>query len=239
MSTFDIIIPNYSATPELVAKAEACIHSIIQHSEKYDYRIIWIDNGSPMQEDSLKLIELLKQSNRHLVIRNRINQGFIRATNTGLQMSTAPYVVLMNNDTEATPQWLGMLRAPMEMGDKRIGLVGPRTTSDKCWQGRWKETRGVHILPQGHMLAFFCVMIKRTVIEQVGPLDESFGVGLGDDDWYCRQAQKAGWQLALMQELVIPHHHRSTFHTMWTPEEVKGMQKTALQHFHDKCQSAI
>jgi GT2 family glycosyltransferase len=110
----------------------------------------------------------------------------------------------------------------------RIGLTGPRTTTVKSWQGRAPAGRGHRVLRADQMLAFFCTMFRREVFDQVGLLDVAYGVGLGDDDEYCRRAQRAGWNIALVQDLIIPHHHRTTFHTVYTPEQVLGMQQVAL-----------
>ena len=61
------------------------------------------------------------------------------------------------------------------------------------------------------MLVFFCVMIKREVINKIGLLDEKFGVGLGDDDDYCHRAEAAGFRLAFVGNLEIYHKHKATF----------------------------
>jgi GT2 family glycosyltransferase len=68
----------------------------------------------------------------------------------------------------------------------------------------------------------------------VGLLDEQFGVGFGDDDDYCHRAQTAGFRLALVLDLVIPHHHRSTFRTLYSEAEIRAMQQTALKKFQAK-----
>lgn len=220
MKEYDIIIPSYNAE-HVIPLAVKCLESIARHSR--NYRVIWVQNGGVIPGPIATALDKLEDS---LVLENEQNLGFVKATNQGLKASTAPFVVLMNNDTEAAPGWLAALRAPLT---GRVGATGPVTTARGSWQGREAVIpRRVRIIPPGMMLAFFCVMLRKDVIEKVGLLDETFGVGLGDDDDYSRRIQAAGYQLALVCGLVIPHHHRSTFRALYSQDEIRGMQYRAL-----------
>ncbi len=220
---FDIIIPHYgSGRP--TALCLRCLQTIRRYSR--DYRLIFVDNGSP----ELWRLESEIRQHPHVLIRNTTNLGFVRAVNQGLCFSKADRVVILNNDTEAVPEWLPKLDAAL-VGE--LGLSGPRTTADS-WQGRWPAGRGVAVLPRTAMLAFFCVMIRRDVIHRVGYLDEQFGVGFGDDDDYCRRAHKLGYRLGLVTDLVIPHHHRTTFRTLYSDGQIRSMQRCALEKFRKK-----
>lgn len=225
MPTYDIIIPHLGVTSILTELCRRCLRSIARHSA--DYRVILVDNGSPAFGE----VEPDLRALPHLLVRNTVNMGFIHAVNYGIWLSSAPYIVLMNNDTEAAPGWLEKLRAPLDKG-ARIGLSGPRTTTPNSWQGRAPVAAGWRLLPKGHMLAFFCTMFRREVFDECGVLNEAYGAGLGDDDDFSRRAQRAGWGLALVQDLVIPHHHRTTFRTLYSESEIKGMQEAALARFH-------
>lgn len=225
---FDIIIPHYG-TGETTELAIRCLQSIRKYSEAH--RVILVDNASP--EFDLLLPELT-QHERYHVIRNTKNLGFVKATNQGIAISTADYVVLMNNDTEAVIGWLSRLYAPLQHG---CHASGPLTTTPNSWQGRWPKKPDPFFwreLETHRMLAFFCTMFRREVFDKCGLLDEDFGVGFGDDDHYCWKMHQAGFRLALCQGLVIPHHHRSTFKTLYTEEQIHAMQVDALDLFHKK-----
>ncbi len=224
MIQYDIIIPNF-AVGHLTQLCLKCLQTIRQYSE--DYRLIFVDNASP-EFDTLE--DELNQHPR-LLVQNSKNLGFVKAVNQGLLLSTAPYIVLLNNDTEAVDEWLPKLSSALV---QNVGLSGPRTTTPGSWQGRWQGTEGTVILPRTAMLAFFCVMLRREVVHKVGLLDEQFGVGFGDDDDYCNRAQSTGYQLALVQDLVIPHHHRSTFKTLYSTDTIRLMQHNALALYHHK-----
>jgi GT2 family glycosyltransferase len=234
MATFDIVIPHYGKTEALNAAVLTCLDSIRQHSECYDYRVILVDNGTKNPDAVVRALSLHRSS---LYLPNPSNLGFVKATNQGLAHCNAPYVVLLNNDTVVAPNWLEVLRRGLD-GVQDAGLCGPLTTTPDSWQGRWAATKSItapyFTLPPGRMLAFFCVMIRREVLERVGFLEESYGVGFGDDDDYCRRAEDQGFSLVLAQRLIIQHAHRTTFKELYSPEEIKRMQDRALLKFHSE-----
>jgi len=222
---FDIVIPSWNMSHVAIP----CLESIKKHSK--DYRVIFVDNGSEKEELS-KIVKVLNTM-PHLLIRNEENLGFIKATNLGLKASDAPYVVLMNNDTEAVSGWLEKLVEPLEK-ESKCGLSGPLTTTPNSWQGKYEKGHSGYVIREKGMLAFFCTMIRRDVIDNVGYLDEDFGVGFADDDDYCRRARLEGYILALVQDLVIPHHHRTTFKEIYGEEKIPEMQRNAISKFLGK-----
>lgn len=225
MNKFDIIIPSWNQSEYVVN----CLKSIRQYSN--DYQVIFVDNGSNQTE--LDIIFPILETIPHRYIKLEENKGFIKATNIGIVHSNAPYIVLMNNDTEAVPNWLEKLVQPLEENHK-VGLSGPLTTTPNSWQGKYDKDKTGYVIRKSGMLAFFCTMFKRQVFESVGFLDETFGVGFGDDDDYCKRCLDKGWDMALVQDLIIPHHHRTTFKTIYGEENIKVMQDEALKHYYEK-----
>src|SRR5207247_11398373 len=110
---YDIVIPNY-VTEQSRQVVLNCLTSIRLYSA--NYRLIFTDNASPCF-DSLQ-DELARHP--HLLISNSVNEGFVKAVNQGLRASAAPYVVLLNNDTEVVLGWLERLRSSL------TGSVGLR-----------------------------------------------------------------------------------------------------------------
>ena len=178
---YDIIIPSWNQSQYVIN----CLLSIKEHST--DYRVIFVDNNSLQTE--LDVILPVLETLPYLYIKMTNNEGFIKATNEGLRHSDSPYVILMNNDTEAVSGWLDKLVLPL-IENENIGLSGPLTTTPNSWQGKYrKDLTGYKILDKG-MLAFFCTMFKKEIFDIVGLLDEDFGVGFGDDDNYCDRCLK-------------------------------------------------
>lgn len=230
---YDIIIPHLNI-PEVEVLAFRCVRSIQNHSNPRDFRIIWIQNGGEIPTCVSKIL----QTGKHgvYVHMNSENEGFVKAVNQGLRISEAPYVVIMNNDTEAVPGWLEKLRMPLK---PPVMLSGPRTTTKESWQGKAPSGSGHVILSRGAMLAFFCVMLDRKVLDVVGLLDEDFGVGFGDDDNYCARVHAAGFRLVLVQDLVIPHMHRTTFRSLYDEYQIRIMQREALKLHFDKLKKSV
>ena len=214
---YDIVMANHVtfATKDVVLE---CLKSVRLCSA--NHRLILVDNGSP---DFRSIEPELEFHENLIVVKNRSNLGFVKATNQGLRLSTAPRVVLLNSDTVVVPGWLERMDAAMT---GTVGIVGPRSNPNGTASGElvW---RSAHTMPRPSMLIFFCAMIDRKVMEAVGLLDEDFGIGLGDDDNYCYRVQAAGFDLCFLGDLTIFHHHRTTFGQLYTPEQIKELTANA------------
>jgi hypothetical protein len=53
-------------------------------------------------------------------------------------------------------------------------------------------------------LGGFCLLLKRQVLEQIGPLEPT-GLGLFDTELLCQKARQAGFELAVCQDLFVHH----------------------------------
>ncbi len=230
----DVITPTLNQADMTLA----CLRSLSATvPARTSVRLIWIDNGSTTVDRYRVLAYLETERIQHLRFWLPENLGFVKGTNLGIAASTAPFLLLLNNDTELPPMpgedWLSRLLEVFEL-DPKIGLVGPRSTSDQQWQGRVPTGQGYRVLASNAMLAFFCCLIRRQVIEQVGYLSEEYRSGLGDDDDYCERAKRAGWKLALREDVTVVHHHRTTFKAVYGAEELQRYQQENLAHFRRK-----
>jgi GT2 family glycosyltransferase len=87
----DIVIPNFNGKAFL----PACLDSLQRQSHS-DFHVIVVDNGS-----SDGSVEFLQQRYPEVeVIVRAQNTGFSAAVNSGIQATTAPFIFLLNNDTE-------------------------------------------------------------------------------------------------------------------------------------------
>jgi len=50
-----------------------------------------------------------------------------------------------------------------------------------------------------------CLMIRRSVVERIGPLDEQYFLYAEELDW-CVRAGKAGWRVCALPEVRMVHH---------------------------------
>src|SRR5216684_3019159 len=59
--------------------------------------------------------------------------------------------------------------------------------------------------------SFFCVAIRRDVVEEIGLLDEVYGLGYYEDDDYCRRASQANYKLVIADDVFVHHDHSVSF----------------------------
>ncbi len=245
-ATVDIIVPTYGQ-PEFTAK---CFASIAQTAPPDSVRVVWVDNGTvrgpwTKDEDGNDVGSQMVWAEDHLTragvdverVLLRENLGFIKATNVGMALSTAPYVMLLNNDAELPEGWLPRLLAPFS--DAKVGIVGPRSSALTQWQSRVPLRAGWSVLADSRrQLSFFCCVIRRAVVEKIGYLSEEFGVGFADDDDYCVRARAAGFSLALTHDCIVLHHHRATFTAVYGDREWRRMLMQNAERFYKKHRTA-
>jgi hypothetical protein len=56
-----------------------------------------------------------------------------------------------------------------------------------------------------HRLVAFCMAMRREVVEKIGGLDESFGLGLFEDDDFCVRAWLGGFEAFIAKDVYIHH----------------------------------
>jgi ABC-type polysaccharide/polyol phosphate export permease len=78
------------------------------------------------------------------------------------------------------------------------------------WAASWRrEHRGESFaIP---MLALYCAALRREVWERVGPLDESFGTGMFEDDDYSKRLRRAGYELRCLRDAYVHHWQQASF----------------------------
>jgi GT2 family glycosyltransferase len=101
----DVIIPNYNGA----ALLPTCLDALRAQTRR-DLRITVVDDGS--RDQSLAL--LARHYPEVKVLAQPHNQGLAAAVNAGIAATNAPFVVLLNNDTEASPHWLDQLVGALE-----------------------------------------------------------------------------------------------------------------------------
>ena len=118
-----VIIPNWNGAHLL----RPCLASLLAQTYD-DFEVIVVDNAS--HDESLALIEREFPTVRTLALST--NGGYSGGCNAGIQHSQAEIVVMLNNDTEAEPDWLAHLIAGLDrhpeagMATSRIMLYDRR-----------------------------------------------------------------------------------------------------------------
>lgn len=200
MPKFSIIIPTCGVSNML----QNCLDSIKRNSK--DHEIIVVNNGeSTIWADGVIAVE------------NGKNLGFPIAVNQGIKKATGEVIVILNNDTIVTPGWLDHLADHLQYAD----MVGPVTNEisgpQKKFVDYFDSNDGLNRFSRAnydkyklqstpwHRLVFFCVAIKREVIDKIGLLDEQFSPGNFEDDDFCFRALDAGFRLVIAEDVFIFH----------------------------------
>lgn len=146
----DIIVPNYNGAHLLPTCLDA-----LRAQTRQDWTCTVVDDGST--DDSLALLALQYPEVRALALPR--NVGLTVALNAAIAATSAPYVVLLNNDTEADPQWLdrlvgalerwegyGFAASKLRLFDRRDALHsagdGYRGDGRPFNRGVWQQDRG-------------------------------------------------------------------------------------------------
>jgi len=206
----DIIIPVWN---ELRRTIE-CVESILANTD-YPYRIIFIDNAS--EKPTADYLEGVRKMVDAQIIRNKTNEGFVRAINQGLAFSKAKFVCIMNNDTVTTNGWLGEMVRVAGL-DKRIGVVNPSSNN----LGQRSERQAIDVYAaalaglKGQYVEMgscvgFCMLIKREVIEKISNFDEVYKNGNFEETDFCRRAEKAGYISVRAKAAYVYHYMKSSF----------------------------
>jgi GT2 family glycosyltransferase len=101
----DIIIPNYNGTHLL----PTCLGALKRQTRR-DFLVTIVDDGS--SDESLTMLK--RDYPEVQVIALARNGGLAKAVNAGIKATSRPFVVLLNNDTEADAHWIERLVGALE-----------------------------------------------------------------------------------------------------------------------------
>ena len=105
MKKITVVIPNFNG----IQYVERCLDSLKRQTFS-EFDVIFVDNGSV--DGSRELTEEKYPWVRVIALAE--NTGFCKAVNIGIEATQTPYVVLLNNDTEAEPDFLQELYRGIE-----------------------------------------------------------------------------------------------------------------------------
>lgn len=130
---------------------------------------------------------------------------YARNVNLGIQACSGD-VLLMNDDCRMVQE--GTLEALQGAFALRpdLGILSPRVEG----VANGVFCSGIPIQETKQYLSFVCVLIRRSVFEKIGLLDEKYtGYGSEDVD-FCRRAQVAGFTLAITSLATVSHSKGSS-----------------------------
>ncbi|MCD4832100.1 MAG: glycosyltransferase family 2 protein [Anaerohalosphaeraceae bacterium] len=243
--TVSIIVVNYNRR-DLLAQ---CLKSIENCSGQLDIEIIIIDNAST--DDSTSYTE--KHYPQVKLVKNKTNRGFSAANNQAIAIASGRYVLFLNSDTVIYDGSIEALLAVFKKHPRTGLCAPKLLNTDGSIQknvyhfptfkaifarytflkyfGLFKKARDFYRVrdftydklaeidrPMGAAM-----LTSKKILEEVGPMDESFFFYFEDVD-ICKRIKDAGYKIYFAPESLITHHGQASSASL-------GSNKTLIMFF--------
>lgn len=225
MKKIFVLILNFNGYKD-TKKCLVTLHNLFD--KMYQLNTVVIDNGSSKKELRL-LKDLLTKYPPIILLENGKNLGFAAGNNVGIRYALlhgADYVLLLNNDTVVTQEFLSILMNGN--GDITAPVISYKSSRGKWvydYGGKinWWTGRTTHVeynnaatcLPARQVqlrnndkeidyVSGCCMLVKREVFKRIGFFDEKFFFYFEDAD-FCVRAKQAGYHIFVHPEALITH----------------------------------
>lgn len=218
-----ILIPNKDHAADL----KKCMDSIEEKSTYRNFEFIIVENNSTEEETFAYYKEIEKRDNvRVLYYKEDFN--YSRINNFGAKEANGEYVLLLNNDTEmiepdSIKEMLdvcmrpdvGIVGAKLLYEDNTIQhagvIIGFGGVAGHAFIGQDRDDNGYfsRIISVQDLSAVTaaCLMVRRSVFDEVEGLNEEFKVAFNDID-FCLKVRKAGY-LVVYNPYAQFYHYES------------------------------
>lgn len=218
-----ILIPNKDHVTDL----KKCMDSIEKKSTYRNFEFIIVENNSTEEETFAYYKEIEKRDNvRVLYYKEDFN--YSRINNFGAKEANGEYVLLLNNDTEmiepdSIKEMLdvcmrpdvGIVGAKLIFEDNTIQhagvIIGFGGVAGHAFIGQDRDDNGYfsRIISVQDLSAVTaaCLMVRRSVFDEVEGLNEEFKVAFNDID-FCLKVRKAGY-LVVYNPYAQFYHYES------------------------------
>jgi GT2 family glycosyltransferase len=236
-----VIIVNWN-TRQLLSQ---CLRSAVENLHGLSIETFVIDNGSidgsvEMVRDDFPGVTLIK---------NQENLGFAKANNQAIRLSHGIYILLLNSDAFLTPNAIQTMLTVME-SDPSAGIAGARLVypdgraqvSHGPLPTYWSEVASLFSLDKYHkqiitssiyqetgMVSGACMLIRKSLLNQVGLLDESFFMFSEEVD-LCFRCHSASYKVLYINSATVIHTHAGS--TGQTVQRIVRLYSGKLHYFY-------
>ena len=249
-----IVIPNKDHETDL----RRCIESIQKKSTWRHFEIIVVENNS-REQSILDYYRELEAFPEVRVITYDGTFNYSKINNYGVSCAKGDYLLLLNNDTEIiTPDWMEQMLMYAQRED--VGAVGAKLYyGDHTIQhagvviglGAHRSAGHTHYkMPKEHLgymgrlcyaqdvtaVTAACLLVKRTVYEEVEGLDETFTISLNDVD-FCLKIRAKGY-LNIFTPFAELYHYESKTRGMEEGEKLRRYERECA-HFREKWKAEL
>ena len=203
---------------------DPCLKSLYEGGLKSSFDVVVVDNGS--KDGSQQM--LAEKYSEVKIIQNEGNVGLGKASNQGIEATNGRHVLLLNNDTLVSGHALDMLVEFLDAHPEAGAVGGKLLNSDGSFQSGYAPfstlleeflivTHIGEMLWAGYpshgdsneikstgWLSSACLLVRRSALDQVGLLDESYFI-YGDEADLQFRLNKAGWKVFYLPDSTIIH----------------------------------
>ncbi|HEV7528636.1 MAG TPA: glycosyltransferase [Solirubrobacteraceae bacterium] len=213
-----LVIPLYSGA----GLTRRALETIRDHTDGVAFEVILVDDTADL--DTKGLLGLVDGAR---ILHNEENEGYLRSVNRGAASARGEWLVLCNNDIEATPGWLESLLLGADSMD-RVGVVAPKFLAPDGLLSEaggilWNDGTGVNYgrgdepsRPQYEYTreidygSAAALMVRKELWQDVGGYDERFVPMYYEDADLCFEARQRGWRVLYEPDSVVVHAEGST-----------------------------
>ncbi|WP_342327860.1 glycosyltransferase family 2 protein [Pedobacter sp. FW305-3-2-15-E-R2A2] len=199
----------------------AFLKSVKDHAGEIPLEVILVDNGSRIDHGP----EFLSAFPGLIYLRSAENLGFAGGNNIGIERATGDFLLLLNNDTEITPNLIPVLSEELERNPE-IGLISPLLlyydqpdliqyagftemnylTCRNKGIGNMEHNVGQY--DEASRETAFChgaaMMCRRADLERVGLMEAHYFLYYEELDW-CEKFKRAGQKIWFSGRTKVYH----------------------------------
>jgi len=236
-----IIIPTFTNTTGLLV--------LLSQLSDYEGQVIVVDNKPSDEKNKgiLGLDSRLRGNDKVLYLPQTKNLGFAKGVNTGAKHATGEWLAILNDDI-VLPSSNTLLQLISYADKKKWDAVSPVLKKpdgkienygytvlpigkvelnvknyrlDSRLRGNDAKGRSGQALDSRYLdgITAACLLIKKSVFDEMKGFDESFFAYLEDVDLFLR-IKKAGYSFGICPDIAVIHNHMSTSSKMgWFKEK--------------------
>ena len=231
-----ILIPNKDQVETLAN----CLSSIYEKTDYPYFEILVVENNSE-KEETFAYYEKMKQEHENFhVVTYQGGFNYSAINNFGVRHAKGEYLLFLNNDTEViSPFWIREMLGFCQREDtaavgaklfypdglvQHCGVVvgianyaghvqNIKTRRDNGYFGRLRAVQDISAVTAA------CMLVKRSVFEEIGGFDESFEVAFNDVD-LCLRIRETGKLIVQDPNVELYHYESKSRGYENTPEKL-------------------
>jgi len=203
-----VIVVNWNGGDLLAS----CLSSLRGATGGISTEVLLVDNAST-DGSAARAVAALPAAK---LIQNSDNRGFACAVNQALDVAAGEFMLLLNPDARIERHAVVRMIEVMAT-DARIGIIGCPSTDENDrvvpgYEDSYPGTRHRTVVATNGgaerdvaWVSGACLMARREMVAEIGPLDDGFFMYYEDVDW-CFRARAAAWRVVTLPDVTVTHH---------------------------------